>query len=238
MLIVTQFIQIPINEDNKTVKTLPNLRSNDVKHRNQPAPSAPQRKDLRWNGSVAVTTGRGGPGRGGRGRGGLGRGRGAPPLTPANNTAATTSTAANAAAIEAAAATAAAGTNTGIPGTNVTTTGTGIPATPAVAPPPGGLLSTPGPADISNEALRRLLDSFSLLSAAADRDAHAPATGDGPTGGTVLDRSFSRLQHPDAWMHECVNFTARKPDWQSKLLNARHHEVTKLPKVSERNQDL
>ena len=195
---------------------------------------------------VAVTTGRGGRGRG-RGRGALGRGRGAPPLPPTANTAATTAAAANAAAIAAAAATAAAATartNNVAPGTNVTTTtGTGTPAapaTPAVAPPAsglshtpaGGLLSTPGPADISNEALRRLLDSVSLLSAAAIREAQAPANGDGSIGGTVLDSSFSRVHRPDAWMTECVNYTSRTPDWQSKLLNQRHQEVTKIPKGS------
>ena len=91
-------------------------------------------------------------------------------------------------------------------------------------------MSTPGAPDISNEAPRRLLDSVSLLSAAAICEAHAPANGDGSISGTALDRSFSRVQHPDAWMHECVNFTARKPDWQSKLLNACHQDVTKISK--------
>eukprot|EP00956_Cyclotella_meneghiniana_P003232 scaffold3944_cov74-Cyclotella_meneghiniana.AAC.1 len=110
-----------------------------------------------------------------------------PSTPPAANTAAATTAAA------AAAATTAAGTNTGVPGTNVMMmTGTGASATPAGAPPPGGLLNTLNAADISNEALCRLLDYVNILSEAAIRKAHAPATGGGSISGSALD--FTRVQ--------------------------------------------
>ena len=80
----------------------------------------------------------------------------------------------------------------------MTMTGTRAPATPAGAPPPSGLLNTPNAADISNEALRRLLDYVNILSEAAIREAHAPATGGGSISGSALD--FTRVQYADDWM--------------------------------------